>query len=165
VSLDVNLLGGDPSLDLGIGVDATSPLLNASIDQVTEEVIPGEFVTSVVSTTTTGLEPLQQAGAVSSGDVIAFSGGATSNLTDDLFTSGRYTDYGLALHTDGGPGVGNVTNALDSDIVDEGPSSLLDHSETDGAATPPRSSVEDNLGTSHLGVPSSVDELVRNDAI
>jgi hypothetical protein len=165
VSLDVDLLGGDPSLDLDLDVGATSPLLNASIDQVTQDAIPGEFVTSVVSNTTTGLEPLQEVGAVSSGDVIAFSGGTTSNLTDDLFTSGRYTDYGLALHTAGGPGVGNVTNSLESDIVDEGPSSLLDKSDVDGASTQSRPSVEDNLDTSHLGVPSSVDELARNDAI
>ena len=128
VSFDVDLLGGDPSLDLDLDVGATSPLLNASIDQVTQDAIPGEFVTSVVSNTTTGLEPLQEVGAVSSGDVIAFSGGTTSNLADDLFTGGRYTDYGLALHTDGSPGVGNVINSLDSDIVDEGPSSLLDKS-------------------------------------
>jgi hypothetical protein len=165
VSLDVNLLGGDPSLDLGIGVGATSPLLSASIDQVSQGAIPGEFVTSVISNTTTELEPLQQVGAVSSGDVIAFSGGATSNLTDDLFTGGRYTDYGLALHTNSSPGVGSVTNSLDSDIVDEGPSSLLDKSDADGASTQSRSSVEDNLDTSHLGLPSSVDELARTDAI
>jgi hypothetical protein len=164
-SLDVDLLGGDPSLDLDLEVGATSPLLNGSIDQVTQDAIPGEFVTSVVSNTTSGLEPLQEVGAVSSGDVIAFSGGTTSNLTDDLFTSGRYTDYGLALHTAGGPGVGNVTNSLDSDIVDEGPSSLIDKSDVDGASTQSRPSIEDNLDTSHLGVPSSVDELARNDAI
>jgi hypothetical protein len=139
--------------------------LNASLDQVTQEAIPGEFVTSVVSDTTTGLEALQQVGAVSSGDVIAFSGGATSNLTDDLFTSGRYTDYGLALHTGGSPGAGNVTNSLDSNIVDESPSTLLDKSDADGASTPSRSSIEDNHDTSHLGVPSSVDELARTDAI
>jgi hypothetical protein len=163
VNLDVNLLGGDPSLDLGIGVGATSPLLNASIDQVTQA--PGEFVTSVVSNTTTGLESLQQVGAVSSGDAIAFSGGATSNLADDLFTGGRYTDYSLELHTGGSPSVGNVTNSLDSDIVDEGPSSLLDSSDTEGASTQSRSSVEDNLDTSHLGVPNSVDELARTDSL
>ena len=169
VSLDVNLLGGDPSLDLGIGVGATSPLLSASIDasidQVAQDAIPGEFVTSVVSNTTTGLEPLQQVGAVSSGDVIAFSGRATSNLTDDLFTGGRYTDYGLELHTNGSPGVSNVTNSLDSDIVDEGPSSLLDKADADGPSTQSRSPVDDNLDTSHLGVPSSVDELARTDTI
>jgi hypothetical protein len=165
VSLDVNLLGGDPSVDLGIGVGATSPLLNASADLVTQDAISGEFVTSVISNPTTGLESLQQAGAVSSGDVIAFSGGATSNLADDLFTSGQYTDYSLELHTNGGPGVGNVTNSLDRNIVDEGPSSLLDKSEADGASTQSRSSVEDNLDTSHLGVPNSVDELARTDAI
>jgi hypothetical protein len=165
VSLDANLLGGDTSLDLGIGVGATSPLLNVSADQVTQEAIPGEFVTSVVSNTTTGLESLQQAGAVSSGDVIAFSGGATSNLADDLFTSGRYTDYSLELHTGGSPSVGNVTNSLDSDIVDEGPSSLLDRSDTEGSSTQSRSSAEDNLDTSHFGVPNSVDELARTDAI
>jgi hypothetical protein len=163
VSLDVNLLGGDPSFDLGIGVGATSPLLNASADLVTQDARPGEFVTSVISNPTTGLESLQQTGAVSSGDVIAFSGGATSNLADDLFTSGRYTDYSLELHT--APSVGNVTNSLDRDIVDEGPSSLLDKSEADGASTQSRSSVEDNLDTSHLGVPNSVDELARTDAI
>jgi hypothetical protein len=159
------LLGGDLSLDLGIGVGATSPLLNASIDQVTQDATPGEFVTSVVSNTTTGLESLQQVGAVSSGDAIAFSGGATSNLSDDLFTGGRYTDYSLELHTGGSPSVGNVTNSLDSDIVDEGPSSLLDRSDTEGASTQSRSSVEDNLDTSHLGVPNSVDELARTDSL
>jgi hypothetical protein len=165
VSLDANLLGGDPSLDLGIGVGATLPLSNVSADEVTQDATPGEFVTSVVSNTTTGLESLQQAGAVSSGDVIAFSGGATSNLANDLFTSGRYTDYSLELHTDGSTGVGNVTNSLGSDIVDEGPSSLLDSSDAEGASTPSRSSVEDNLDTSHFGVPNSVDELARTDAI
>jgi hypothetical protein len=164
-SLGVNLFGEDASLDLGLDVGATSPLLNASIDQVAQDAIPGEFVTSVVSNTTTELEPLQQAGAISSGDVIAFSGGTTSNLADDLFTSGRYTDYGLTLHTDGSPGVGNVTDSLGSDIVDEGPSSFLDKADVDGASTQSRSSVDDHLDTSHLGVPNSVDELARTDAI
>jgi hypothetical protein len=164
VGLDVNLLGDGAPLTLGLDVGVASPLVSASLGQITQEAIPGDFVTSVVSSTT-GLEPLHQVGAVSSGDVIAFSGGAAPNLIDDLFTSGRYTDYGLALHDDGAPGLGSVTNSLASDIVDEGPSSLLDTSDTDSALNQGRSSIGDHLDTSHFGVPSSVDELARNDTI
>ena len=122
------------------------------------------FVASIISNPT-DLGSLQQGGAVSSGEAIAFSAGTASKMGDDLFTSGRYTDYSLALHSDDNLGAGEVIDQLDTDIVDKGMSSLNDSSDDNGASAGSRSAPGDDLDTSHLGLPSTVEELTRADAV
>ena len=168
------LATGQDGNDLSSLEDALSSSLSAILNgpamqapnQSTQGLIPISDgpVASIVSNTT-GLVSLQ-GGEVSSGDAITFSGGATSKMADDdLFTGGRYTDYSLALQTDDSLGAGGLTDQL-GDTSDKGTSWLNDGSGVvNEASAESRSAADEAVDTSHLGLPSTVEELGRADAV
>ena len=90
--------------DAGNAIDsALSHVLIAPEDALTA----GDSGSSIVGATAlnvvsgfTQLGSLGSEGDVASGGTIALTDAIGGNVTNDLFTAGRYTDYGLALQSD-----------------------------------------------------------------
>jgi hypothetical protein len=96
---------------------------------------------------------------VSSGGTIAFPDLTSANVhqLDDLFTGGRYTDYGLTLQSDVNSGVTAIADALNNDADGSTSSSPIDSpTDSQGSALAPGAQ---DVDVSSVNLPSTIEEL------
>jgi hypothetical protein len=96
---------------------------------------------------------------VSSGGTIAFPDLTSANVhqLDDLFTGGRYTDYGLTLQSDVNSGVTAIADALNNDADGSTSSSPIDPpTDSQGSALAPGAQ---DVDVSSVNLPSTIEEL------
>ncbi len=112
------------------------------------------------------ITPLSHDQAVSSGGTIAFPDLASATVlhVDELFAGGRYTDYGLAVQSEGNSGATAIVDPLGGDADTSTLSSPIDSpSESHESALSP--GVPD-VNASSLNLPNIIDELgVRDHSI
>ena len=142
---------------------ALSPLLGEPAEILTG----GDSGASIVGATAlndvsgfTQLASLGSGAAIASGGTIALPDAIGGNINDDLFTAGRYTDYGLALQSDSKSEVSTTADTLISPTDDSvsGSLPLLDSPHSQNPGTPLAQDADTTLAHSS----STLEDLGRD---
>jgi hypothetical protein len=157
---------GEMTAVIGSGVDsslndlsaATGNTLSTLTGDLTDALNNSNLVAPALTIVPDLLEiaPLEQGQDISTGGTFSFPDATSATVLqiDDLFTGGRYTDYGLAVQTTDTAGATAIVSPLSGDLADIITLNVPLDSPADG-----------HESASHVALPSNIDELGVRDLL